>query len=85
VALMIPVGAALEARDAVIDTLRSYSNSRTAKRQFDRFERRGAIALRRNRRTLERRARDARRDIDRRTTEVRTSAESLVDDARSLI
>jgi hypothetical protein len=51
-ALLIPVGAALEARDAAISTVRTYSARRTAKTELDRFERRGERALRRNRRRL---------------------------------
>lgn len=51
-ALLIPVGAALEARDAAVSTVRTYSGRRTAKREFDRFERRGESVLRRNRRRL---------------------------------
>jgi hypothetical protein len=52
-AVLIPVGAALEARDAVIGTVRIYSDRRTAKRRLDRFERRGERAIRRNRRRFE--------------------------------
>ncbi len=49
-ALLIPVGAALEARDAAISTVRTYADRRTAKRELDRFELRGEKALRRNQR-----------------------------------
>lgn len=43
----IPVGAALEARDAAVKSVRPYLKRRTARVQFDRFERRGERALRR--------------------------------------
>jgi hypothetical protein len=82
---LIPVGAALEARDAVVDTVRTYTDSRTAKRQLDRFERRGANALRRDRQSLERTARATRRDIEQRTDGLRSGASSLVDEVRTLI
>ena len=60
-AVLIPVGAALEAGDAVVGTVRIYSDRRSAKRELDRFERRGEQAIRRNRRRLER---EARSDVD---------------------
>jgi hypothetical protein len=47
VAVLIPVGAALEARDAAVKTVRSYADRRSARVRFDRFERRGERALRR--------------------------------------
>jgi|tagenome__1003787_1003787.scaffolds.fasta_scaffold19439960_1 hypothetical protein len=56
-ALLIPVGAALEARDRVVDTARTYTNRSLTQRQLNRFERRGATALRRNRRAVERQIR----------------------------
>jgi hypothetical protein len=46
-AVLIPVGAALEARDAAIRTVRTYADRRTARRELNRFERRGEKALRR--------------------------------------
>jgi hypothetical protein len=82
---LIPVGAALAVRDAVIDTARTYSDPRRAKRQLDRFERRGATSLRRNRRTLMHKARVARRDVAQRTDGVRSNAENLVEEVRSII
>jgi hypothetical protein len=56
-ALLIPIGAALEARDRIVETARTYTNPDRAQRQLNRFERRGATALRRNRRALERQVR----------------------------
>ena len=84
-AVLIPVGAALEARDALIGTVRSYSNRTTARRRLNRFERRGATALRRNRRTLERQVRTTRRDVAQRTNGLRNGAEGLVDQVRELV
>jgi hypothetical protein len=59
--VLIPVGAALEARDAVLSTVRIYADRRSARRELDRLERRGEQAIRRNRRRLER---EVRSDID---------------------
>lgn len=82
---LIPVGAVLEARDAIIDSARTYSNPRRAKRQLDRFERRGATAIRRNRRALQHSARVARRDVAQRTNGLRADTENLVEEVRSII
>ena len=84
-ALLIPVGAALEARDAAVSTVRTYSNRRTAKRELDRFERRGESALRRNRSRLERQVKEARRDVGKRTDGLRSDAEAAVEQIRSLV
>src|SRR4051812_22269273 len=53
-AVLIPVGATLEAGERVADTVRKWSNRNLATRELNRWERRGATALRRNRRELER-------------------------------
>ncbi|HET8977008.1 MAG TPA: hypothetical protein VFN87_02560 [Solirubrobacteraceae bacterium] len=45
--VLIPVGAALEARDAAVATVRTYTDRRTAGLKFNRFERRGEKALKR--------------------------------------
>jgi CBS-domain-containing membrane protein len=82
---LIPVGLALEARDLMIGVARTYSDPRRAKRRLDRFERRGATALRRNRRTLEHKARVTRRDMAQRTNGWRSDAENLVEEVRSII
>ena len=44
----IPVGAALEARDAAVKTVRTYTDRQTARVSFNRFERRGENAMRRH-------------------------------------
>ena len=53
--VLIPVGAALETRDRVTDTVRTYTDTRLTRQELNRFERRGAKALGRSRRTAERR------------------------------
>jgi hypothetical protein len=45
--VLIPVGAALEARDAAVNTVRTLTQPRSARREFNRFERRGEKALKR--------------------------------------
>jgi hypothetical protein len=80
--VLIPVGAALEARDRVVGTvgdLVSTTSSRSAlERQLKRFERRGGTArtqlereVRRTRTRLERRTRTARRGFDRQRAQAR--------------
>lgn len=44
----IPVGAALEARDNAVKTVRSYTDRKSARTRFNKFERRGEKALRRS-------------------------------------
>ncbi len=56
-AVLIPVGALAAAGDAVRRTAETYVDSGRRARQFDRFERRGAKALDRGRRTVARRTR----------------------------
>ena len=55
-AVLIPVGAALEARDRMTGAVRTYSDTRLTRQELNRFERRGAKALGRTRHTSERRA-----------------------------
>lgn len=45
--VLIPVGAALEARDKAVKTVRTYTQRRSARVEFNRFERRGERALKR--------------------------------------
>ena len=82
--VLIPVGAALEARDRVAATVRTYSDSRLTRRQLNRFERRGATALRRNRRAVERQAKEARDSVESRANEVQSSANNAVERILSL-
>lgn len=89
-AVLIPVGAALEARDRVAGTvgeLVTTTRSRTAlEKQLDRFERRGGRArtqlereVRRTRTQLERRTRTARRGFERQRLQARKSLDVNVE------
>jgi uncharacterized protein YfcZ (UPF0381/DUF406 family) len=82
--ILIPVGAVLEARDRVAETIRTYSDSRLAGQQLNRFERRGATALRRNRRAVERQAEDVRDSVESRANGVQSRANDLVERVLSL-
>jgi hypothetical protein len=79
-AVLIPVGAALVARDRVVstvsDTLSNYSSSSKAQAQLRRFERRGVTA--RNR--LEREVRKARVRFERELRQRRREVEHTVSD-----
>ena len=79
-AVLIPVGAALIARDRVVssvsDTISSYSSTTKAQAQLRRFERRGATA--RNR--LEREVRKARVRVERELRQRRREIEKTVTD-----
>jgi hypothetical protein len=55
-AVLIPVGAALEARDRMTGAVRTYSDGELTRQELNRFERRGAKALGRTRDTAERQA-----------------------------
>jgi hypothetical protein len=76
--VLIPVGAALMARDRVVssvgDTLASYSSSSRAQAQLRRFERRGLTARKR----LEREVRKARVRVERELRQRRKGIESTV-------
>jgi hypothetical protein len=78
-AVLIPVGAALEARDRVASTVEGLvttTRSRSAlEKQLRRFERRGGTARTR----LERRARTARRGFERQRTQVRKNLDLNVE------
>jgi len=75
----------LEARDRVAETARTYTDSRRARHQFDRFEKRGERALWRNRRVVEQQVTEARRGVENRANDVQTGAEDLVERVRSLV
>jgi hypothetical protein len=83
-AVFIPVGLVATARDSVADTVKRYSTRTRARRELNKFERRGASVLRRNRRSLERQTRQVRRDVARRTDTVQSGAESAVERVASL-
>jgi predicted nucleic acid-binding Zn-ribbon protein len=79
-AVLIPVGAALIARDRVVDTvsetISTYSSTSKTQAQLKKFERRGATA--RNR--LEREVRKARVRVERELRQRRRVIESTVSD-----
>ena len=87
-ALLIPVGAALIARDRVItsvnDTISSYSTSAKAQAQLRRFERRGATArnrlereVRKTRIRFERELRQRRRRVKRSVSDLERRRDSV--------
>jgi hypothetical protein len=82
-AVLIPVGAALIARDRVVstvsETISSYSSSTKAQAQLKKFERRGATARKR----LEREVRKARVRVERDLRQRRKTIESTVSDTVS--
>ena len=79
-AVLIPVGAALTARDKVVssvsDTLSNYSSSSKAQAQLRKFERRGETARKR----LEREVRKARVRVERELRQRRKTIESSFSD-----
>ena len=82
--VLIPVGAVLEARDRVAETIRTYSDSRLAGQRLNRFERRGATALRRNRSAVERQAKDVRDTVETRANGLQSRANDVVEHVLSL-
>jgi hypothetical protein len=76
--LLIEIGAALEARDVVVSTMRLLSNRRKFNTRIRKLERRGETVLRRSRRKVEREVNQARRDLDRQTGELRADAGSVI-------
>jgi hypothetical protein len=87
-AVLIPVGAALIARDRVVssvsDTISSYSSPSRAQAQLRRFERRGATArkrlereVRKTRVRVERELRQRRREIERSVKDLESRRESV--------
>jgi hypothetical protein len=80
-AVLIPVGAALIARERVVtsvsDTISSYSTPSKAQAQLRRFERRGATARKR----LEREVRKTRVRVERELRQRRKNVERTVNDA----
>jgi hypothetical protein len=73
-AVLVPVGAALVARDRVVQLLDNYSSPKKAEAQLKRFERRGATA--RNR--FERQVRKTRTRVERQLRSQRRSAEKTI-------
>jgi hypothetical protein len=77
-ALLIELGAALDARDAVTSAVRTFSNRRKMTTRLRKWERRGETALRRSRKRVQRDVGHARRDLDRQASELRADAGSVV-------
>jgi hypothetical protein len=82
--VLIPVGAALEARDRIAAIVRTYGDRELARTRLNRFERRGATAVRRNRLAVERHAKDARNGVETRANDVRSRANDVVERIRIL-
>lgn len=82
--ILVPVGAALEARDRIAATVRTYSDSRLTRQQLNRFERRGATALGRKRRAVERQAKDVRESVESRANGVQSRANDVVEHVLSV-
>jgi hypothetical protein len=82
--MLISIGAALEARDRVTATFRTYRDGRLSRQQLNRIERRGATALRRNRRAVERQAKDVRESVESRANDVHSRANGAVERVLSL-
>lgn len=84
-AVLIPVGAALIARDRVVasvnETLTTYSNTTKTQAQLRKFERRGATARRR----LEREVRKARTSVERELRKRRQEGVKLADQLQERI
>jgi hypothetical protein len=84
-AVLIPVGAALIARDRVVstvgDTISSYSSPTKAQAQLRRFERRGVTARKR----LEREVRKARVRVERELRQRRRGVENTVSEVQERI
>ncbi len=78
-AVLIPVGAALTARDRIVasvnDTFTSYSSTSRAQAQLRKFERRGATARKR----LEREVRKTRTSVERELRKRRQESAELAD------
>ncbi len=91
-AVLIPLGAALEARDRVGDIVTTTRSRSELEKQLARFERRGGGArtqlereVRRTRTRLERETRNARRGIDRQRSEARRMLQGNVEDLSSRV
>ena len=77
-ALLIPVGAALIARDAVVDITKPYTSRTSAEKELKKFERRGNTA----RNTLRREAKRTRTRVERELRQRRNEVTKSVKDAR---
>lgn len=78
-ALLIPVGAALVARDTVVEVARSYGSRDSAEKELRKFERRGNTA----RNGLRREAKRTRTRVERELRQRRGDVVKTVDEARA--
>lgn len=78
-AVLIPVGAALAARDAVVDVARTYASRESAEKELRKFERRGSTARNGLRRDVKR----TRTRVERELRQRRGSVVKGVDEARA--
>ena len=87
-AALIPVGAALSARDSVVEAVKPYSSldkaekeisrlRRDVSRDLNRYERRGTTARNRLQREVKRVVKRNRRDLEKQVNEVQSNAEGL--------
>jgi phage shock protein A len=83
--VLVPVGAALEARDAVVKTVRTYTDAERAQQQLNRFERRGERALRRNRRVVERQVSEVRESVENGASGLQSETGELFERVRALV
>ena len=83
-AVLIPVGAALAARDAVVEATKPFTSRTSAEKELKKFERRGNTArnnvrreVKRTRTRVERELRQRRSDVQTRVVDVQSNATGL--------
>ncbi|MBV9212298.1 MAG: hypothetical protein JOZ25_01495 [Actinobacteria bacterium] len=79
--MLIPVGAALTARDSVVETVQPYTNPSTAQREVEKLQRRVGSTLQK----FERRGTRARNRLERRVKRTRTRVERQVRQRRNQV
>ncbi len=84
-AFLIQIGAALEARDAVLQTAQTYTDPGRLTRELDRFEQRGERALRQRRRDIDHKVRNAQREAGRQATDAKEGAKEVIDTLQRLV
>jgi hypothetical protein len=77
--LLIQLGAADAARDALSKTVRTYTSLDRAVREFRQFERRGERVMRRSRQTFRRQRRDIEHGVQRQTNGWRSDAGDVIE------
>jgi hypothetical protein len=91
-AVLIQVGAAVTVGDKVRQAARTYSSRDVVTRELNRFERRGARAVSRQRRTLTRQRRElqrdaqqARRAVERQVNSLRSDVQDVANQMKQLV